>query len=452
MSLPRRQPLPYQPDSHILFGALHKLDGAVFLDSARPYSCRGRYDIISAEPLRRFAVSDTTPAGLAPQIDQIMAAATDVVATMQRHPELPFCGGAIGYLSYDLGEALRIGQPLPLPGGGLPPLFIGIYDWAIVVDHELRRCELVSQASVSDARLAAILALLKQPPGVEKAFALHQPMTDPAAPGDYQAAFDTCQHYIQAGDCYQINLSRSFVGRYAPETEDPWSAYLQLRKQAAAPFSVYLNLAEGQLLSASPERFLAADQGRIVSQPIKGTAPRGATPEEDQALANALLQSEKNRAENVMIVDLLRNDLSKSCLPGSVRTESLFELQHFETVHHLVSTISGQLKPGLSPLAALLDAFPGGSITGAPKKRAMEIIRELEAHRRTLYCGTMFYLGPGGIMDSNILIRSFVCAGGEIRGFAGGGIVADSQRDEEFQETWTKIGRLLQVFRVADDA
>ncbi|GAB3381310.1 anthranilate synthase component I family protein [Spongiibacter taiwanensis] len=451
MSLPRRQPLIYQEDSCSLFASLHQLEGAVFLDSARPFCQRGRYDIMSAQPLQHYRLSSGTPAEIAEQATQLLSAIDDAVNGMQRHPELPFCGGAIGYLSYDFGEALRINRPLP-ETGALPALYIGVYDWAIVVDHELRRCELITQPSVKEARLAQILTLVQQPPEPETSFALSDTMADPYDRAHYDRAFDACQQYIFAGDCYQINLSRAFVGSISGAGQNPWSAYQRLRREAAAPFSVYLNMPEGQLLSASPERFLAADQGRIFSQPIKGTAPRGRSPEEDAAFATALAQSEKNRAENVMIVDLIRNDLSKSCLPGSVRTDTLFELQHFETVHHLVSTISGQLKPGLSPLRALLDAFPGGSITGAPKKRAMEIIEELESHRRGLYCGSVFYLGPGGILDSNILIRSFVCAQGQVSGFAGGGIVADSKSDEEFDETWSKIGRLLALFGTRETA
>ena len=198
-------------------------------------------------------------------------------------------------------------------------------------------------------------------------------------------------------------------------------------------------------MSFSPERLLSADNGALQTQPIKGTAARDPDPDKDQALAKALQQSTKNRAENVMIVDLLRNDFSKSCVAASVKTEQLCELQSFRTVHHLVSTVSGQLRPDCSPFNALLSCFPGGSITGAPKHRAMEIIREIEPHQRGVYCGSIFYLGAGGKMDSNITIRSFVCADNTITGWAGGGIVADSNVDEEFVETETKIGKLLQA-------
>jgi para-aminobenzoate synthetase component 1 len=200
-----------------------------------------------------------------------------------------------------------------------------------------------------------------------------------------------------------------------------------------------------QILCLSPERLLSAEQGRLLTQPIKGTAARSLDAQEDMTLASTLQASAKNRAENVMIVDLLRNDFSKSCQPDSVDTERLCELQSFKTVHHLVSTITGRLRNDCSEFSALLSCFPGGSITGAPKQRAIEIIREIEPHSRSVYCGSIFYLGAGGEMDSNIAIRSFVCEDGSITAWAGGGIVADSELNEEFVETETKIGKLLKA-------
>tara|TARA_R110001599_G_scaffold29107_5_gene100045 strand:- start:14348 stop:14983 length:636 start_codon:yes stop_codon:yes gene_type:complete len=204
-----------------------------------------------------------------------------------------------------------------------------------------------------------------------------------------------------------------------------------------------MDLGSSQFLCLSPERLLAAQTRKLQTQPIKGTAARSSDPAEDLALATALQASTKNRAENIMIVDLLRNDFSKSCQAESVVTEALCELQSFRTVHHLVSTVTGLLRGDRSEFSALLDCFPGGSITGAPKQRAMEIIREIEPHRRSLYCGSIFYLGANGKMDSNIAIRSFVCENQEIKGWAGGGIVADSELDEEYIETETKISKLL---------
>lgn len=441
MTLPRRYSLSYTKDSSDLFSHFHDWVGAIFLDSAKPYSDQGRYDIFSAEPINHFHIRVSGDAKiLSEELAFTQSKIEACINDMPQHPDLPFSGGAIGYLGYDVGEMLHLDEAATGNPVGLPPLFIGIYDWVVVVDHQLKRTELVTQSTADPAKIKKILALLQTPPSVFTKFSLTGAFTSNSDIQQYQQAFNKTQDYIYAGDCYQINLSRAFSAKYHGQ---PWAAYLALRKQAAAPFSAYINLPQGQVLSVSPERFLAAKQGLIFSQPIKGTAPRSPDPIKDTALAESLRASEKNRAENVMIVDLIRNDLSKNCRPGSVKVDKLCELQSFETVHHLVSTVSGTLKPEASAFTALIDAFPGGSITGAPKKRAMEIIRELEPHQRGLYCGSVFYLAAEGRMDSNILIRSFVCENGEIKGFAGGGIVADSNMAEEFDETNTKINRLL---------
>jgi para-aminobenzoate synthetase component 1 len=259
---------------------------------------------------------------------------------------------------------------------------------------------------------------------------------------EYDTAFNTIQGYIQAGDCYQINLAQRFSTDYRGE---PWAAYLRLRKAAAAPFSAFIKTADSSLMSLSPERFIQSRNQRVNTAPIKGTIGRGRNRKEDEAMAQQLLNSTKDRAENLMIVDLLRNDLGKSCLPGTIEVDELFELQSFETVHHLVSSISGQLRDGIDPLDLLSSCFPGGSITGAPKIRAMEIIEELEPHRRSAYCGAIGYISCDGQMDTNIAIRSLVCNGQRIHCWAGGGIVADSNADSEYRECMTKIEKLLAV-------
>ena len=213
---------------------------------------------------------------------------------------------------------------------------------------------------------------------------------------------------------------------------------------AAAPFSGFIDLGGGDaLLSLSPERFLSLHGHRVETSPIKGTRPRYSDPGADQLAAQDLLASEKDRAENLMIVDLLRNDLGRSCVPGSIHVDRLFEIQSFPTVHHLVSTISGELCTSRNAIDLLRDSFPGGSITGAPKKRAMEIIAELEPHRRQAYCGSLMYISADGRMDSNIAIRSLLCSDGEILCWGGGGIVADSTWQQEYQETYDKVGRFL---------
>jgi para-aminobenzoate synthetase component 1 len=234
-----------------------------------------------------------------------------------------------------------------------------------------------------------------------------------------------------------------------PVSGDPWLAYQHLREISPAPFSAYLKLPWGEVLSVSPERFLQVTRGAVETAPIKGTRPRSEHPPTDRRLARELAESQKDRAENLMIVDLLRNDLGRHCVPGSVRVPRLFEVQSFANVHHLVTTIRADLPADGDPLALLGGAFPGGSITGAPKRRAMQVIRELEPHRRGVYCGSIGYLGYDGSLDTSITIRTLLQQDGVARFWAGGGVVADSQLEAEFQETLDKAAGMLRLMREA---
>ena len=261
----------------------------------------------------------------------------------------------------------------------------------------------------------------------------------------YIEAVARVREYVHAGDIFQTNLSQRFE---APLTESPWSLYRRLRRLNAAPFAALMELPEAAILSASPERFLRVDgQGHVQTRPIKGTSPRGIGPEHDAALGQALTESAKDRAENLMIVDLMRNDLSRVCLPGTVRVPELFALERYATVHHLVSTVVGDLEPGRTPLDLLRAAFPGGSITGAPKVRAMEIIAELEPSRRSVYCGSLGYWSISGELDTSIAIRTVIVRGGRIYFNAGGGIVADSNPEQEYRETLDKARGIIDALR-----
>lgn len=255
---------------------------------------------------------------------------------------------------------------------------------------------------------------------------------------EYAVGISTIQQYIYAGDCYQVNYAQRFSAAYSG---DPFTAYLALRAALPSPFSGYMEFTQGALLSLSPERFIQVADGKAESQPIKGTIKRGSDPVSDQQNAAILQASPKDKAENVMIVDLLRNDLSKHCL--DVAVPQLFTLQSFANVHHLVSTVTASLRPEAAAVQVLEDCFPGGSITGAPKIRAMEIIEELEPARRALYCGSLGYISADGNMDTNITIRSLVCSQGKIHCWGGGGIVADSEVDKEYQESVTKVKVLM---------
>ena len=257
----------------------------------------------------------------------------------------------------------------------------------------------------------------------------------------YLDAIERVREYIFAGDIFQANLSQRFE---APLSEPPWALYRRLRAQNAAPFAVYLDFPDGVVLSVSPERFLRVDVGgHVETRPIKGTRPRGLGPEHDAALGLALAESAKDRAENLMIVDLMRNDLSRVCTPGTVRVAELFALEHYATVHHLVSTVIGELSPGTDALHLLRAAFPGGSITGAPKVRAMEVIAELEPSQRGIYCGAVGYWSVTGALDTSIAIRTAVAMGDRVYFGAGGAIVADSDPEQEYGETLDKARGLI---------
>jgi para-aminobenzoate synthetase component 1 len=263
---------------------------------------------------------------------------------------------------------------------------------------------------------------------------------------EYLEAVERVREYILAGDIFQANLSQRFE---APLNESPWSLYRRMRVSSPAPFSAFVDFPGAVVLSASPERFLRVDTaGGVETRPIKGTRPRGVGPEHDAALGQALVESAKDRAENLMIVDLMRNDLSRVCAPGTVRVAELFALEQYATVYHLVSTVVGQLAPGADALDLLRAAFPGGSITGAPKLRAMEIIAEIERRRRGVYCGSIGYWSVSGALDTSIAIRTGVVRDGRVYLSAGGGIVADSDPAEEYQETLDKARGVIAALAV----
>ncbi|MBL4820138.1 MAG: aminodeoxychorismate synthase component I [Gammaproteobacteria bacterium] len=327
---------------------------------------------------------------------------------------------------------------------GIDRAGLGIYLWAVLVDHK-RHCSSVHfLPGCPQSTRDTVLMALQESVNKSIKFNLLDNFSNDMSRSSYEAAFHRIKEYIAAGDCYQVNLTQRVSSRYSG---DPLEAYLRLRQQGGKPFSAYLNWGDTALLSLSPERFLQVRGDHVVSQPIKGTRPRGATTAEDQKLREHLLCSEKDRAENLMIVDLLRNDLGMVCEYGSISAQPLFELQSFSNVHHLVSTIHGTLKKDANSLDLLKNCFPGGSVTGAPKLRAMEIIEELESEPRDVYCGTVFYLGFDGQMDSNITIRTLLCEAGDIHCWAGGGIVADSQCDQEYHECFDKISELINILQ-----
>jgi len=443
-------PLPYFPDSAVLFSAIANQPWAVFLDSGYPHSQQGRYDIIAAEPMSTLVTHG--------EITQIIRNGAEINSNQnpfdlvkqelanssnKGFAGLHFNGGAIGYFSYDLARRL---EKLPVIADNaehIPEMAVGIYNWAVLVDHYQRQSFLVGQGCTED-HWQMLIGLFSVLPAKDqtRGFKVTSEVKSNMDKASYTRAFERIKHYLKEGDCYQVNLSQRFV---ASCEGDPWVAYQLLREMNAAPFSAYLNFPEAQILSSSPERFLKLENGRVETKPIKGTRPRKAYPASDWQQIDLLRNSPKDRAENLMIVDLLRNDLSKTCKTGSVKVPALFSVESYATVHHLVSTVTGLLSDGQHALDLLKSCFPGGSITGAPKIRAMEVIEELEQNRRGVYCGAIGYMGFDGNMDSNIAIRTLVHAKGTIRFWAGGGIVNDSDVEEEYQECFDKAEALLKL-------
>ena len=500
-TMPLVEELVPAPDAIDCCERLAGLPYLIWLDSAAGGTPLGRYSFLMADPpaivrskgarLERVDLPSSAVHGLSGDgLNEIRALvaphASDAVAGLP-----PFQGGAAGYLSYDWGRVLERRVPAPRHDDlALPDVVLGLYDWVVAWDHDQSRAWLISTgipetspvarskraveraAAVRDMVVVAsgssrthvgsgfsrtnggygsgqtIGMSLPTRGGPAPSFPIEDPWWDPRL--DLRASFTRhgyleavarVREYILAGDIFQANLSQRFD---APLGETPWQFYKRLRTRNAAPFAAYLDFPDGVVLSASPERFLSVDvDGHVETRPIKGTRPRGVGPEHDAALAQALTESAKDRAENLMIVDLLRNDLSRVCAPGSVRVRELFALEHFATVHHLVSTVVGRLEPGTDALDLVRAAFPGGSITGAPKVRAMEIIAELEPSERGVYCGAIGYFSVTGALDSSIAIRTAVARAGRVYFSAGGGVVADSDPGEEYRETLDKARGLI---------
>ena len=435
--------LPYQADPAVYFERVRQAPGAVLLDAGRPAASRGRYDLLSAWPLATLSPQEgESGAGFFARLREGLSALGE--AELPAGFELPFAGGLLGYLGYDFGRRIET-----LPGQarddlGLGDAAFGLYAWALISDHQAQTSQLVFHPSLAGSEQTRLLALFQRPASgasENPPFALLGPFQADIEAGQYADAIARIHAYIASGDCYQVNFAQRFR---APYQGEPWQAYCALRQACPTPFSGYLTLpGGGAVLSLSPERFIRVSRGQVETRPIKGTQPRGRNEQEDANNARTLLESPKDRAENLMIVDLLRNDLGRSCRIGSVRVPELFALESYPNVHHLVSAVTGELAADKDALDLLLGAFPGGSITGAPKIRAMQIIDELEPTRRGLYCGSLLYLDVRGEMDSSIAIRSLLAKDGMISCWGGGGIVADSVWQTEYQESITKVQVLL---------
>ncbi len=459
---------PYDPnvDLERAFARLSMRPHVLFLDSARRHQTLGRYSFLTCDPFDYFEVPADGSDALALLAARIAPFATP---TLQDLP--PFQGGAAGLLSYDLNRSLEGIPPPAIDEFQTPALAIGLYDVLLAIDHVEAKAWIISQGFPetepasrraraesrlrqfrkwleTDEPVVAPMSQLARLPVSE--LSLQFPVPGPeglssnfSAEG-YLAAIRQAIEYIHAGDIFQVNIAQRLL---YPAFGSVVELYLRLRRRNAATFAGYFDLGRTQIISASPERFLQSVAGEVEARPIKGTRSRTARPEADLFSGDELLQSEKDRAENVMIVDLLRNDISRVCTPESVRVTELCRLESYEFVQHLVSAVRGRLAPGKSALDLLRAAFPGGSITGAPKIRAMEIIAELEPTARGAYCGSLGYLGFDGTLDTSILIRTITSARGWWQAPVGGGIVAQSIPEREYEETWHKATGLIRALQ-----
>lgn len=457
---------PYR-DSADLFDQVADQPWAIFLDSGvlqtdTPASESGSFDVIAIQPQNTLVFKDGVTHFRKGTLEQLLYG--DPLAILQSSiPQLndnteaidcAYLPGALGYFSYDLARQYEDLQTTASNEEALPEMAVGIYHVIVVIDHQRRRTQIVSLTGEKNVQAIVdewqeILEWDDDNPDKLSAERNSDEYSGRLRSGllqenmnaqEYRECFDRVRNYTIAGDCYQVNLAKQFSTKVVG---DAWLTYRYLRMLSPAPYGVYFNLPFAQILSNSPESFIQCRNGQVVTSPIKGTRPRDhENPELDKAIADSLLKSDKDRAENLMIVDLMRNDLSRCCELGSVKVPQLFAIHSFANVHHLISTITGVLRKDLKPIDLLKSCFPGGSITGAPKIRAMEIIEELEPHRRGLYCGSIGYIGIDGSMETNIAIRTIVVKNGVARFSAGGGLIMDSKLEEEYQEIIDKASMM----------
>lgn len=457
---PQRSPVPAD-DLAALVRTFASLPSPTLLESARRQAGTGRYSFLMADPFASFRFEDGHCLWNGARVEAdpwtFLSARLRDWPLAPEPDEPPFRGGAAGYVGYETAHTLEDLPLLPDDGWSVPHAWIHFYDVVLAVDHESGKATLYSSGypetdpsareNRARERLEHFRSLLQTipPEPMDNPPLPQEAWTSNFSPGSYAGAVDRVREYIAAGDIFQANISQRFSATL-PEGFDPLAFYLRLRERNAAPHAAFLRYGDLTVASASPERFLLVHGDRVETRPIKGTAPRHADPDEDAHLADELLASTKDRAENTMIVDLLRNDLSKICLPGTVKVPVLCGLESYAMVHHLVSVVEGTLRPGEDAVSLLRASFPGGSVTGAPKKRAMEIIAELEGLPRHVYCGAIGYWGFDGNSDTSIPIRTVLFQGGRACFQVGGGVTWRSDPEAEHRETLVKADRLFHTF------
>ncbi|MCL4535574.1 MAG: aminodeoxychorismate synthase component I [Bacteroidetes bacterium] len=444
------------------FAAFRDASHPVLLDSGIGHERLGRYSYLSADPRLTLRSKGSRVHLSGTAHDQVVSG--DPFALLQRllcenRTEAmaglpPFQGGAVGYFAYELGHHLERLPYRAVDDLHLPEMYLGFYDWVLAHDHQMGRSYLmvcyhddVVAARERTRRLRERLEPAPPQPPDEAILPAAGPLRSAFTRAAYLAAVARVKEHIAAGDIYQACLSQRFQARWPAS---PWELYRRLRQVNPAPFAAYLGFQGAAVVSASPEQFLKVEGRRVETRPMKGTRPRGGTPARDRALADELQYSEKDRAENVMIVDLLRNDLGRVCRVGSVHVPELWVIEQYPTVWQMVSTVQGELAEGRDAVDLLRACFPGGSITGAPKIRAIEIIDDLEPTQRSVYCGAIGYIGYNGNMNTNVAIRTLIIKDDQVYFQVGGGIVADSDPEAEYQETLDKArGSILALQGVA---
>jgi len=449
------------------FAAFLDLPYPVLLDSPQSGNTPARYSYLAADPFMVVRSKDQqVSVEKRGEISVLEGSPFDVLRDLLGRYRTapvaglpPFQGGAIGYLAYELAHHLEL-----LPGAaennlGLPELNIAFYDWVVARDETTGETWAIAtglpdggEAGARD-RLDWIEERIHKPPATAstpRPAVTASRVTSNFTKDAYLRAVRTVKDYIAAGDVYQVNITQRFE---ADITGDPWELYRRLRHVNPSPFSAYLGFPEVSVLSASPEEFLKLEDGLLRTRPMKGTRPRGISASEDRKVASELLASEKDRAENVMIVDLMRNDLGRVCVPGSISVPELFAIEEYPTVYQMVSTVTGRTHAGVGPVEILEACFPGGSVTGAPKIRAMEIIDEIEPVQRSVYCGAIGYIGFDGSLLMSVPIRNILVTGNKAYIQVGGGIVADSDPDAEYRESLDKAaGSLMALDAVVTES
>lgn len=435
-------------NSFEIFTIFRNEKDSFILDSAMDKEKLGRYSFISSQPFKvlRYKNTDENPLeNLKKELDKYK---------VTNETNLPFIGGAVGYLSYDLGNYIEKLPRTAIDDIEMPDMYFGFYNHVIVIDHLKEKTYIATpeiDIKVEEKIITDIeeKILREEKKGIDnicyqekdiKPIQLKSNFTKE----EFKNAVQNVREYIRQGDIYQANLTQRFSG----ETElTSFELYRDLRRFSPAPFGAFLNFEEAHILSNSPERFIRCIDKRIEARPIKGTRPRGKNKEEDLKLQEELKNSEKDRAELLMIVDLERNDIGRISKTGSVKVPELFVIEPYANVNHLVSTVVGELKDDKSATDIIKATFPGGSITGAPKIRAMEIIDELEPTQRNVYTGSIGYIGFNGDMDFNIAIRTIIKKDKKVYFQVGGGMTWDSDPDEEYQETLDKAKSIMKALR-----